>query len=84
MFQIVPVYLEASEEHLNLLVLLFQIEKEIFLMLFGESPLAYKLKKKKKSRTTATGISTRGLNEKCENSAGNFPLIWFIWENISQ
>lgn len=76
MFQIVPVYLEASEEHLNLLVLLFQLEKEIFLMLFGESPLAYKLKKKnQKNRTTTTGISTRGLNEKCENSAGNFPLI---------
>jgi len=30
MFQFVPIYLEASVGHLNLIVLLFQIEKEIF------------------------------------------------------
>lgn len=37
MFHIVHIYLEASGGHLNLIVLLFQIEKEIFNVIWRKS-----------------------------------------------
>lgn len=61
MFQIVHIYLEASGRHLNLTVLLFQIEKEIFNVIWR---MSLNLQTGKKSRTAATDILTRALNEK--------------------
>lgn len=63
MFQIVHIYLEASAGHLNPIVLLFQIEKEIFNVIWRMS-LSLQTEKKKNSRTAATDILTRALNEK--------------------
>lgn len=48
MFQIVHIYFKASEGHLNLIVLLFQMEKEIFNVIWRKS-LSLQTEKKKKA-----------------------------------
>lgn len=62
MFQIVHIYLEASGGHLNLIVLVFQIEKEIFNVIWRMS-LSLQTGGKK-SRSAATHILTGPVNEK--------------------
>lgn len=59
MFQIVHIYLKASAGHLNPIVLLFQIEKEIFNVI-GRTSLCLQTEKKK----SRTDILTSALNEK--------------------